>query len=95
MRYGLCGRLGVCGVLAAVVCGAPGVLAAAGPVGAVAALADKKLQQDFPAMCLDADGTPWVAYVAYDGKADVLKVARKTAAGLKAAATLAGPGMTI
>ena len=93
MRYGLCGRLGVWGVLAAVVCGSPGVLAAAGPVGALAALTDKKVQRDFPAMCVDADGTPWVAYVEYDGKADVLKVARKTDDGLKDVMTLAKPGV--
>ena len=61
-------------------------------VAAYASLADEKLQRDFPAMCLDSDGTPWVIYVEWDGKADTLKLARRTATGLQDVGTLAGPG---
>ncbi len=92
MRNGTYRHLGVWVVLVAVVGGAAAA-AAAGPVGPVAELANAKVQEDFPAMCVDGDGTPWVVYVSHDGKADSLKIAKKTDAGLKAAATLAGPGI--
>lgn len=31
---------------------------------------------DFPAICADGDGTPWVAYVQWDGTEDTLRVAK-------------------
>ena len=62
-------------------------------VPVAASLVTKGVQEDFPAMCLDAKGTPWVAYVEWDGKADRLKIARRDGASLKATATLAGPGI--
>ncbi len=91
MQNSVCRRLGVLAGLVAAASATAGL--AAGPVGAVAALADAKVQQDFPAICVDRDGTPWVAYVAWDGKADVLKVARGGGGTLKPVATLAGPGV--
>lgn len=54
---------------------------------------DSALQRDFPAMCLDAAGTPLVAYLEFDGKADVLRLAKKTDKGLENVAQLAGPGV--
>ena len=66
---------------------------AASPVPETWELASPKLQEDYPDMCLDADGTAWVVYLAYNGKADTLKVARKTKAGLKPVGNLAGPGV--
>jgi hypothetical protein len=52
------------------------------------------IQEDFPAMCLDRNGTPWVVYVEYDGKADVLRIARKTGDALEpTGGNLAGPGI--
>src|SRR6185436_18175428 len=56
-------------------------------------LTDNTLHRDFPAMALDASGAAWVAFVEHDGKADVLKLARKTARGLRAAETLSEPGV--
>ena len=102
MRNGT-GSLLICcaaAILAAAPAGiaAPGTgtaraVAGGGPVTAAASLATAGIQEDFPAMCLDGDGTPWVAYVEWNGKADVLKVARKAGSGLKAIGTLAGPGI--
>lgn len=57
------------------------------------ALANPDVQEDFPAICLDRQGTPWVVYVEYNGKADVLRIARKTAEGLEPLGRLAGPGI--
>jgi len=68
-------------------------LAAAEPVVVRAALADDALHEDFPAMCLDRQGTPWIAYIEYDHKADRLKVARQTDGGLQIVATLSEPGI--
>jgi len=66
-------------------------MSAAVPVAA--SLATDGIQEDFPAICLDGKGAPWVAYVEWDGKADRLKIARRDGAGLKVTATLAGPGI--
>ena len=62
-------------------------------VVSTAALASDNLQEDFPAMCLDSGGTPWVAYVEFDGKADRLKVARKNGDSLEPLESLAGPSV--
>jgi len=64
-----------------------------GPVVAVASVVTGDLQEDFPAMCLDQDGTPWVAYVAYDGKTDVLRIAKKSGESLEPIGQLAGPSV--
>ncbi len=63
------------------------------PVVSTAALAHDNVQEDFPAMCLDGDGVPWIVYIEYNGKADELKIARKTQSGLQTLGTLAGPGI--
>ncbi len=42
--------------------------AADGPVLLTASLAHAKVQEDFPAICLDRTAAPWVVYVEYDGK---------------------------
>jgi hypothetical protein len=56
-------------------------------------IAAASLQEDFPALCVDAKATPWVAYVQYDGTADELKIARKNDEGLQVVGSLAGPGI--
>jgi len=56
-------------------------------------LADGKAHRDFPAMALDATGTPWIAFIEHDSKADVLKLARKSASGLETVATVSAPGV--
>ena len=56
-------------------------------------IANANLQEDFPVACLDTDGTAWVAYVAYDGEADVLKLARQTGDALEDIGQVAGPGI--
>jgi len=37
---------------------------------------DERLQRDFPDLCLDAKGRPWVCYIENDGRADTLHLAR-------------------
>jgi len=56
-------------------------------------LATAGLHEDFPALCLDQAGVPWVAYVEHDGTTDRLKLARKTEDGLQVQGELAGPGI--
>ncbi len=58
-----------------------------------ASLETANLQEDYPAMCVDKQGVPHVVYVAWDGKADSLKVARLEGGKLKPIATAAGPGI--
>src|ERR1041384_2657605 len=53
------------------------------PLGARFELTDAKLHRDFPALALDAKGTPWLAFIEHDGQADMLKLARKSAGGLE------------
>ncbi len=55
------------------------------------------LQEDFPAMCLNAEGQPIVVYIEHDGEADTLKLAELITDGkLKSVATVsaAGAGIT-
>ena len=40
------------------------------------------IQSDFPAMALDAKGEPWIAYVAWDGKEDTLRIAKQNGGAL-------------
>ncbi|MBI5801600.1 MAG: hypothetical protein HZA92_12880 [Verrucomicrobia bacterium] len=56
-------------------------------------LADTRLHRDFPAMAIDAKGNAWIAYIEHDGKADVLKLGSKGAAGIETVATLSEPGV--
>lgn len=51
------------------------------------------LQSDFAVLAVDADGTPWIAYVEWDGKQDVLRLAKSTADGLAPVAALGKPGI--
>ncbi len=50
-------------------------------------------QRDHPAMALDQKGRPWLAYVAFDGEADTLRLARKDEESLRPVGRLAGPGV--
>ena len=58
-----------------------------------ASIETNDIQEDYPAMCIDQQGRPCVIYVAWDGKADSLKLARLEDSKLKPIATLAGPGI--
>lgn len=51
------------------------------------------IQSDFPALALDAKGVPWIAYVAWDGKQDTLRVAKQNGGALTDALTLGQPGI--
>jgi hypothetical protein len=56
-------------------------------------LSDPKLAQDFPALCVDRDGTAWIAYIRHDGKADTVRLARKTEKGLEDVTALSEAGV--
>ena len=56
-------------------------------------LSDPKLAQDFPDLCLDRNGIAWVAYIRHDGKADTVRLARKTDRGLEDVEALGEPGV--
>src|SRR5262245_17188418 len=64
----------------------------ASPLGNRWELTDATLHRDFPVLAIDANGAAWIAFIEHDGKADVLKLARKTAQGLETIATLSEPG---
>lgn len=49
--------------------------------------------RDFPAVCTDGDGTPWVAFVQWDGKEDSLHVAKLTGDVLSDVLTVGKPGI--
>ncbi len=72
----------------------PGKAQAAGsPPLDISTLRDAKVQQDYPDLCLDADGTPWLVFIAHDGEADQLKLAKKTSDGLKVVGDLSERGI--
>jgi len=48
---------------------------------------------DFPTLCTAADGTPHVAYVQWDGKADTLHVAKLSKGALSDVLTVGQPGI--
>ena len=50
-------------------------------------------QSDFPALAIDAAGTPWVAYVAWDGNQDTLRIAKVAGGALAGVVTLGQPGI--
>lgn len=50
-------------------------------------------QSDFPALAVDSRGTPWIAYVEWDGKQDALRLAKRTDAGLEPLLTIGRPGI--
>ncbi|MDO8544109.1 MAG: hypothetical protein Q7S40_27015 [Opitutaceae bacterium] len=56
-------------------------------------LREEGVQSDFPALALDAAGTPWVAYVGWDAKQDTLRLAKASGATLSQALTIGQPGI--
>ena len=49
----------------------------AGPaINPIATLNSPDLDEDFAALCIDSTGTPWVAFVEFDGLADTLQLSR-------------------
>ncbi len=50
-------------------------------------------QSDFPSLCVDAKGQPWVAYVEWDGKQDTLHLAQQSGDVLTSVLTLGEPGI--
>lgn len=63
------------------------------PLGQRWELTDARLQRDFPALALDGAGSPWVVFIEHDGQADVVKLARRSEAGLKIVADISEPGV--
>jgi len=53
----------------------------------------KEQQSDFPSLCADAKGQPWIAYVQWDGKQDTLQVAQQKAGALESVLTLGQEGI--
>lgn len=56
-------------------------------------LTDPKKQQDFPDMALSPSGKAWMVFIQYDGKEDVLKLARHTGKGIEVVSTIGKPGV--
>jgi len=54
---------------------------------------DEKLQRDFPDLCFDKGGMPWVCYIENDGKADVLHLGRVVDGKIDRAAVISTPGV--
>jgi hypothetical protein len=52
-----------------------------------------EFQSDFPALAVDSHGTPWIAYVQWDGKQDSLCLAKSTDGTLTHVFTLGRPGI--
>jgi hypothetical protein len=50
-------------------------------------------QSDFPALCVDAKGVPWVAYVEWDGRQDTLHLAQASGEALASVLTIGEPGI--
>jgi hypothetical protein len=50
-------------------------------------------QSDFPSLCTDAGGTPWVAFVQWDGKQDSLHLAKLEGAALGDVMAVGQPGI--
>lgn len=58
-----------------------------------ATLRREGIQSDFPSLAVDGSGTPWVAYVEWDGKQDVLRLAKRSDEGLAPVLQLSKPGI--
>ena len=77
----------------------PAKLIAESDAAPKAALADRllwrneKLQRDFPDLCFDKTGAPWICCIEHDGAHDVLKLLVRTGSELKEAAVLSTPGV--
>lgn len=54
---------------------------------------EKEQQSDFPSLCVDTKGQPWIAYVQWDGKQDTLQVAQQKAGALESVLTLGQAGI--
>lgn len=63
------------------------------PVPDVHVLRKDGLQSDFPTMCVDAGGTPHVAYVQWDTKEDTLHLAKLSDGALTDVLTIGQPGI--
>ncbi len=69
---------------------------AAGPVDLTPhplTLRPAEFQSDFPALAIDSHGTPWIAYVQWDGKQDTLCVANCRDDALTQVLTIGQPGI--
>ena len=56
-------------------------------------LREEGVQSDFPALALDSQGVPWVAYVAWDSKQDTLRLAKASGDSLSQVLTIGKPGI--
>ena len=56
-------------------------------------LRHQAIQTDFPALSVDAQGVPWVAYVEWDGQQDTLCLAKQNENALQRVLTIGRPGI--
>ncbi len=63
------------------------------PLPEILALRNEALQHDFPSMCVDADGTPHIAYVQWDAQQDSLHIAKLADGTLTDVLTVGQPGI--
>jgi beta-xylosidase len=68
-------------------------LSAQNLVPKIEVLRQKEQQSDFPSLCVDPKGQPWIAYVQWDGKQDTLQVAQQKAGALESVLTLGQAGI--
>ena len=61
--------------------GARGEKTPGGVLQATASLNTPDVQEDFVSLCTDSKGTPWVAYIEYDGTADTIQLAELSSQG--------------
>lgn len=54
---------------------------------------EEGVQSDFPALAVDAQGAPWVAYVAWDSKEDTLRLAKADGDALSMVTPIGTPGI--
>lgn len=58
-----------------------------------AATLDEKLQRDFPDLCLDGKGAPWLCYIEHDGNTDTLHLGRVKDGAVEHVAAVSQPGV--
>ncbi|WP_395748753.1 hypothetical protein [Prosthecobacter sp.] len=63
------------------------------PLPKINALRPEGHQSDYPSVCVDGDGRPWVAFIQWDGKEDSLHVAKQTDGPLSDVITVGTPGI--
>ncbi len=62
------------------------------PIAPVVSLDSSKLQEDFPAMCIGPDGKPIIAYTAFDGTEDTIRLAKLDSSSMVELGAISEPG---